>query len=122
MFRVVHFEIPAENPEKSVEFYKNVFKWEINQWSSEMKYWLIKTGENSPGIDGAIYSPDGPFNGVVNTIDIPDIEEYLGIVKSYGGEVVTDIMPIPGVGRFAYCKDPGGVLFGIIQNDPNVTV
>jgi predicted enzyme related to lactoylglutathione lyase len=29
-------------------------------------------------------------------------------------------MPVPGVGWLAYCKDPEGNIFGVMQNDPSV--
>jgi|GEM_PF-6830126 len=29
--KVVHFEIPAENPERA-DFYKKVFGWKIEKW------------------------------------------------------------------------------------------
>ena len=32
MPRVVHFEIPAENPERAAKFYKEVFDWKIEKW------------------------------------------------------------------------------------------
>jgi len=28
MNRVVHFELPADNPERAVEFYKKAFGWQ----------------------------------------------------------------------------------------------
>lgn len=120
MSRVIHFEISLSHPEKSVEFYKKVFNWQINKWDGPEKYWLITTGpDDKPGINGAIFIPKEPFVGTVNTVEIESLEEYMEKVKASGGEVVTEKMTIPGLGYFAYCKDPEGVLFGLIQNDPN---
>lgn len=33
--RVVHFEIPCMNPEKTIEFFKKVFDWKIERFGSE---------------------------------------------------------------------------------------
>ncbi|HPT75026.1 MAG TPA: VOC family protein, partial [Methanomassiliicoccaceae archaeon] len=56
MPRVIHFEIPAEDPERAVEFYKKVFGWKIDKWEGPIDYWLVMTGENDePGINGAIH-------------------------------------------------------------------
>ncbi len=53
MSRMVHFEIPADDPERAILFYENVFNWKIDKWD-QYEYWLIKTGEdNEPGINGA---------------------------------------------------------------------
>ncbi len=30
MPRVVHFEIPADDPERAIEFYRQVFGWKIH--------------------------------------------------------------------------------------------
>ena len=48
MPRVIHFEIVANNPKRAIEFYKEVFGWEFNQWNGPQEYWLVKTGEGQP--------------------------------------------------------------------------
>ena len=30
---IVHFEIPADNPERATQFYRELFGWEIQKWS-----------------------------------------------------------------------------------------
>ncbi len=118
MSRVIHFEIPSSNPEKSVEFYKKVFGWKIDRWGPE-EYWLVTTGEKgTPGIDGAIMT-NRTYKTTVNTIDVPSVDDYLKKVVAAGGKKLTDKMPIPTIGHFAYCQDPDGVVFGILQPDPN---
>ena len=32
MARVVHFELPADDPERAVKFYEGVFGWQIQKW------------------------------------------------------------------------------------------
>ncbi len=120
MFRVVHFEISANDPEKVVSFYKNVFGWDINKWDGPQPYWMVNTGEEGDGINGGIFQPNEMFNGTVNTIEVPDVDEFTDKVKSNGGQVVVEKMPIPGVGYLAYCKDVEGTIFGICQFDKTV--
>ena len=43
MPRVVHFEIHAQDPERAVRFYEQVFGWRTQRWGSE-EYWLLTTG------------------------------------------------------------------------------
>lgn len=31
MSKVIHFEIPADNPERTIKFYKEVFGWKIDK-------------------------------------------------------------------------------------------
>jgi hypothetical protein len=45
MPRVVHFELPVDEPERAAHFYRSVFGWQINKWEGPEDYWLIKTGE-----------------------------------------------------------------------------
>jgi predicted enzyme related to lactoylglutathione lyase len=114
MPRVVHFEIYGETPEKLITFYENVFDWKFEKWGP-VDYWIIKTGEG-PGIDGGLGKEKSPS---VNTIDVPDVDEFLTKIENAGGTVVTPKMTIPGIGYLAYFKDPQGNVFGIMKNDPS---
>ena len=121
MPRVIHFEIAAQDPERAVRFYSGVFEWEINNWEGPMEYWLIKTGEaGEPGIDGAIMRKSDQNQSIINTIGVDSLEKCLDRVTENGGKVVTPVMPIPGVGRFAYCQDTEGISFGVMEEDESV--
>lgn len=48
--RVVHFEIPCDNPEKTMSFFKEVFGWEFQQFGNE-QYWLTITGDEKKSRD-----------------------------------------------------------------------
>ncbi len=119
MPRPIHFEISAKNPDKLAAFYRTVFDWTINKWEGPTDYWLVGTGETgTPGIDGAIFHPDGLFTGTVNTIDVPDLDTYVAKVKANGGQMVGEKQYIPGIGHFCYMKDVEGNLLGLMQSDP----
>jgi predicted enzyme related to lactoylglutathione lyase len=117
MLRVTHFELPADDPERAVAFYQKVFGWKINKWEGPVDYWLITTGENASGINGAIMRRENVTN-TVNTVDVPSLDEFSQKVVAAGGKVMTPKTAIPGVGYFAYCTDTEGNLFGIMQDDP----
>ena len=116
MSRVVHFEIPADDMERATKFYTNVFGWKIKKWEGGMiDYRLVTTGDSgTPGIDGAIMQRSEMASTVVNSIDVPSVDNFLKKVKKNGGKVVTPKTPIPGIGYFAYCKDTEGNIFGIL--------
>ena len=84
MPRVVHFEIYGEQPDKLIEFYSQIFNWTFEKWG-DMEYWIIKTGEG-PGIDGGLGTHKNPS---VNTIDVPNVDEYLKKIKHAGGKSLT---------------------------------
>ncbi|MGC2109653.1 MAG: VOC family protein [Candidatus Korobacteraceae bacterium] len=117
MNRVVHFELGAVDPQRAVEFYKNVFGWQAQQWGGE-EYWLMKTGSSPEmGIDGAVLRNKDSQPRTVNSISVSSIEEYAAKVEQHGGKVVVPKMTVPTVGYLAYCNDPEGNIFGIFQPD-----
>ncbi len=118
MSRVVHFEIPADDPKRAIKFYEKVFDWQFEKWDGPVEYWLIMTGEeDKPGIDGGLARRDDPTTNVENTIDVKDLDASLGIVKNHGGEVIRPKTAVPGVGWMAYIKDTEGNVFGLMQSD-----
>jgi len=46
MNRPIHFEIPAEKPERAIQFYEKVFGWKFERWNGPMEYWNISTGDS----------------------------------------------------------------------------
>ncbi|HEY2105705.1 MAG TPA: VOC family protein [Candidatus Binataceae bacterium] len=119
MPRPIHFEIPAENPERAMQFYSNVFGWKFNKWAGPMDYWVISTGQaGEPGIDGGLMPRRDPNQPCVNTVGIANIDVSLKTVEGSGGSCVVPKMAVPGVGWLAYCKDTEGHIFGIMQMDP----
>lgn len=118
MARVVHFEIGADDPEKIVNFYRSVFGWTIEKWDGPMEYWFVMTGDPSePGIDGGIGRRTESWDKIVNTISVESVEEYVKKIESLGGTIIRPKSAIPGVGYLAYCMDPDGNPFGIMQDD-----
>lgn len=117
MPRVVHFEISADDTLRAVKFYSDVFGWEIQKWDGPQEYWLVKTGENSePGINGGLFKRKGPV-GHVNTIEVDDLDSFVGRAIANGGKVVVEKMAIPGVGWLVYCQDTEESVFGLMQPD-----
>ena len=117
MPRPIHFEIPADRPERAIEFYSTVFGWQFQSWDGPMPYWLVRTGEAGPGIDGGLLPRQSPAQGTVNTVEVPSCDEYVRKIEAAGGRVVAPKMPVPGVGWLAYCHDSEGNTFGVIQMD-----
>jgi uncharacterized protein len=113
--RVVHFEIPSSNPEAASSFYGSAFGWQITKWDGPMDYWLVKTGEGDPGIDGGIMRKDGPFDRVINTIAVSNLDEACKRVTDLGGTLAGEKLKIENIGDLQYAADPDGNLFGMLQ-------
>lgn len=119
MARIVHFEIPADDPEKLIEFYKNAFGWTFTRWGEE-PYWLAMTGDPSqPGINGGILKKRAPDMPVVNTIGVDDIDAAIAAVEQNGGIIVVPKTTMPKMGYLCYFRDPEGTITGMMQEDTN---
>ena len=45
MPRPVHFDLTADNHERVIKFYQNVFGWKFEKWDGTMDYWMATTGD-----------------------------------------------------------------------------
>ena len=124
MRRPVHFEIHAGDPERAANFYSQLFGWEITKWDGPVDYWLVSTGTEPPGIEGAILrrmgeNPDPqeptPVIAYVCTVDVEDIDEMIDKAKKLGGVVALGKLEVPGVGWQVYYKDTESNIFGMMQ-------
>jgi predicted enzyme related to lactoylglutathione lyase len=120
MSRVIHFEIPAAEPERAAAFYGKVFGWKIDKWPGPMEYWMVVTGkEGEPGINGGMMKKPGGITSTTNTIGVDSVDNAISAVVKAGGKNIMPKTPIPTVGYFAYCEDTEGNVFGVMQADPN---
>lgn len=117
--RVVHFDINANEPDRAMKFYTNVFNWKFEKWEGPMEYWLITTGEeNEPGIDGGMTKTNNPGIYTGLSINTNNIDDTIGKIRNFGGTITQEKMAIPGVGWFIGFKDTEGNQLGAMQHDP----
>jgi predicted enzyme related to lactoylglutathione lyase len=120
MPRVVHFDIPTDDPIRAQKFYSETFGWKFDKWDGPMDYWMVSTGdEKQPGIIGGLLQRMPGQLGTSNTIDVPSIDEFTEKIQSNGGKILMPKTSIPGVGYFAQCMDTEGNVFGIMQPAQN---
>lgn len=118
MPRVVYFDVSADDPERAIKFYENVFGWEIEKWQGPMEYWRIKTGEpDQPGIDGGLARREKPSDAITNIIDVLSVDEFTARVIANGGQIVQPKITIPTVGFLVIFKDTEGNTFGMMESD-----
>ena len=120
----MHFEIHAGDPERAANFYSQLFGWEITKWDSPVDYWLVSTGTEPPGSEGAILrrmgeNPDPqeptPVIAYVCTVDVEDVDEMIDKAKKLGGVEALGKLEVPGVGWQVYYKDTESNIFGMMQ-------
>jgi predicted enzyme related to lactoylglutathione lyase len=122
---VVHFEMPYEDLERVSAFYGEAFGWGMQAMGPDMgDYILAATGETgadgrptAPGtINGGFFPkrPDAPDHPSV-VLAVADIEAAARRVADAGGEVLGEVIEIPGVGRYLSFLDTEGNRVGALQ-------
>jgi uncharacterized protein len=122
---VVHFEIPADQPERAIKFYRELFGWEFKHLGGPMDYSLVQTvptnaeGRPSrPGVNGGLMRRMMPGQTPVNYIAVDKVDEFARKAERLGAKVVMPKRPVPGMGWFAQLTDTEGNVFAIWQHDP----
>lgn len=127
---VVHFEMPAEDKDRMVDFYSRVFGWDAQRLGPEMgNYIIVKTAETEgngfpkkPGIiNGGFFvkSKDNQYPSVVIAVD--DIREAMKTVEKAGGKILGggfkagEPDDIPGVGLYCAFLDTEGNRVSMLQ-------
>jgi predicted enzyme related to lactoylglutathione lyase len=118
MNRVVHFEMPYDDPERMAKFYQSAFGWETRHLGESMGDYVLATttesdqdGPREPGaINGGFFpkQPDRPMQVPSIVIAVERITEAVDRVTRAGGKVLGEPMDIPGVGKYVSFVDPEG--------------
>ncbi len=127
---VVHFEIPADDPERAAKFYRELFGWEISRWAASAgagggpDYWMVKTVPTDPkgqptrpGVNGGLMRRMMPGQTPVNYIAVASVDEFARRAERLGAKTVMPKTPVPTMGWFAQLRDTEGNIFAIWQHD-----
>jgi predicted enzyme related to lactoylglutathione lyase len=112
----VHIEISSKDRKESAEFYSKVFGWQT-QHIDEMDYTTFASGDE--GEVGGGFNPvtaENPAGTVIVYINTEDIEGSLAQVEANGGQMVMPKQEIPGMGWFAFFKDPTGNVLALYKD------
>lgn len=118
-----YFDLTVGDVGQAKAFFERVLGWRFVKFEMPYEYYRIQAGpEGEAGIDGGIggtkdtpTSEGKPMTQV--TVPVPNLDDVVARVVAAGGHVVESRMPIPGVGWYATCAEPGGLKFGLIQAD-----
>ena len=111
--QIVHIESPADDTERSREFWGSLFGWQFQTFPGPYEYHTTRISDRQ---GAAITSMEAGKRGTRAYFDVDDINVGAARVKELGGKA-GDPMPVPGMGWFATCEDPHGNDFGLWQND-----
>ena len=113
--QIVHLEIPADDTEKSREFWGSLFGWQFQAFPGPAEYHMAQIGDQS-GV--AVTNMEPGKRGTRPYFNVDDINAGAARVKELGGEA-SEAMAVPSMGWFSTCTDPHGNEFGLWQNDPS---
>jgi uncharacterized protein len=115
---LVHFEIPARDPNKLRQFYTDVFGWKFkNSASKDLQYWTINTGtRHMPGVNGGMYKMGSTNQTPVNYISTPDLDESMAEVERAGGHITVGKKGTANHGYTAIGTDPEGNSIGLFES------
>jgi predicted enzyme related to lactoylglutathione lyase len=127
---IVHFEIPADDPERAAKFYRELFGWTINKWEGSaaggIEYWMVQTvptGDNGmpvrPGVNGGLMRRMFPGQAPVNYISVENVDDFARRAVQLGAKMLMEKAPVPGMGWFAQLNDPEGNVVAIWEHDPS---
>jgi uncharacterized protein len=133
---IVHFEIPADNPERAAKFYRELFGWDIKRFegSSEgmdyrpenFEYWMVNTvptdaqgRPTEPGVNGGLMRRMFPNQAPVNYVSVESVDDFVRKAERLGAKVLMGKSPVPGMGWFAQLTDTEGNVFAVWELDPS---
>lgn len=118
--RVVHFEIPVDEPERASTFYRDAFGWNVTKWEGQ-NYWLLQSGgDEGYGANGALQPRQASPDGITVYMSVENIDEAMQKIKEAGGHLLTGKMAVPSMGYSAHFRDTEGNTLGLFQPDPSV--
>lgn len=106
---IVHFEIPADEPEKLAKFYSDVFGWKFEKVPlGEMDYWMITTGPRNKSVGGGMYKKTEPGDTPRNFVNVDKIDKHIEAFMNAGGKQLVGKAEVPKMGWSFIGTDPEG--------------
>lgn len=109
-------ELQTRNTDAAIEFYKNAVGWEFKAETmpSGGTYWLATLREK---VICGIWtleedSSEKAGNRWIVYLHVDDIDSALDKARSTDAEILREPWDVPGVGRIAIIRDPGGAEIG----------
>ena len=109
-------ELQTRDAQKAIDFYSASIGWtfQAEEMPSGGTYWIgMASGKPVCGIltlddDNGVTDPDR----WVVYVHVDDLDDAVARIGDHGGEVLRAPWDVPGVGRVAMIRDPGGSELG----------
>ena len=127
MFKVVHFELPADDTGRAAKFYKKAFGWNVMKFPMDgMEYFGIHTGEvdkknmlkEKGVINGGMQKRDQYLKTPTFAMMVPSMATAIKKVEKAGGKLIMPKANMGGMGWYARVADTEGNVLGLWQDIP----
>jgi predicted enzyme related to lactoylglutathione lyase len=104
-------ELMTRDVERAKRFYRDTIGWSFEPMPMEWgTYWIAKAGDR---MAGGIFELNGPeFDGVpeswMSYLAVDDVDKRVAKAVKAGAKLMKPIFAVPGVGRIAILREPGG--------------
>lgn len=110
-------ELMAWDVERAKRFYGEVIGWTYEPMQvPDGTYWIIKAGDTTVG--GMFQLSEPHFTGVpegwMAYLAVDDVDARIARAEAAGATVMRPVFEVPGVGRIAIIREPGGAGIGWI--------
>lgn len=121
MNTIAYFEIQSATPEKTIEFYSQIFGWEFREQAGlPVRYWNIKTGGMRGGLlqrPAKTPPTECGTNAFACSIEVEDFDKTADSIVKQGGQTALPKFAVPGRCWQGYFIDTDNNVFGIFQVD-----
>jgi predicted enzyme related to lactoylglutathione lyase len=109
-------ELMTRDLERAKKFYADTLGWTFDPMSAGggPTYWIIKTGGEMVGglFDISGHDFDQVPESWMSYIAVDDVDARVAKAVKAGAQVMKPAFDIPGVGRIAILREPGGASIG----------
>lgn len=110
--KICYIELPATDPQKSADFYREIFGWNIRTRGDGAISFDDTIGEVSGSFDPDKKAVSHP--GFIVSIMVDDIRATIEKIRAFGYEIVNPLGFHP-TELIAHFRDPGGNVLGLYQ-------
>lgn len=116
----IWYELMTNEPVAAQKFYGKVMGWTFESMpgGATDEYNIASAGTDT--VAGIMRTPDhakGMPDMWFVYVGVEDVDVSVEKIKSLGGSVDIEPTDIPGVGRFAFCRDPQGAHFYVMRGE-----
>jgi uncharacterized protein len=108
-------ELLTADPARAAAFYGALFGWTASErdLDGEERYWVFRQGDRD--VAGMMQAPGGAAAAScwLPYVQVVSAEDTAALAEEAGGQIVTPPGDVPGRGRSAVVKDPGGALVAV---------